>query len=599
MNRESRFQRAKLRAALSLSGVGLALASAVAAEAQGVAPPTRGELTGPQREIDQRRNATVTVDGQMERRPCALDNPEYAALTFTLADVTYTGIERAGDVSLLPAHQSYLGHTLPLSALCDIRDRAAAILQDAGYLAAVEIPPQSLANGRAEMRVVLGRLVAVRARGDTRGNEGLLTGYLQKLVGRETFNVDEAERYLLLANDIPGMNIRLSLRPAPGGAPGDLIGEVAVIRERFAVDVNVQNYGFDAIGPWGALARAEAYGLTGMGDRTSISYFNTLDFDEQHTLQLAHDMRLGSEGLVLGGNVTFAWTRPEALEGFDIRSETLFASLEASYPFLRTQAYSIWGAAGLDYIDQDVSVNGVDLTRDRVRTAFVRGTFERTDLASIRRELGYSPYEPQSRLTGTVELRKGLDILGGAEDCRDDFSACLTAPAVPPARIEQNPTPFFVRAELSGEYRPVPLIALAFDLEGQVSDTPLPGFEEFSAGNYSTGRGYDPGAILGDSGVGLGAELRYGSIVPKGRDKFAFQPYIFTDYAHAWNEDAGAAYSSDELWSAGGGVRFVRGVNIQGDVTLAVPLNTTHSQIERGDVRLLISITSRLFPWRS
>ena len=50
-------------------------------------------------------------------------------------------------------------------------------------------------------------------------------------------------------------------------------------------------------------------------------------------------------------------------------------------------------------------------------------------------------------------------------------------------------------------------------------------FEEFSAGNYTAGRGYDPGTLLGDSGVGLQAELRFGSAVPTAPDQFRIEPY--------------------------------------------------------------------------
>ena len=367
-----------LRSAGAAAAVGIlfALASPALAQIAGnTAPPTRGELTPPVDGLNERRTPTLTVDGQMERRPCALDNPEYADLTLTLNEVRYVGAERAGDVALAAAHEGYLGRELPIRALCDIRDRAAALLTDAGYLAAVEIPAQNLGNGVAEMRVVLGRLVAVRARGETRGSEKLLGRYFAQLTGQDVFNVHDAERYLLLANDIPGTDVRLSLRPAGNGEPGDLIGEIAVLRERAVLDVNVQNYGSRALGRYGGLVRAEVYGLTGAGDRTSIAAFSTLDFSEQQTLQLAHDFRLGSEGLTLGGQLTLGWTDPDALPGFAISSETVFGTLEASYPFLRTQRASVWGAFGVDIVNQDVEVNGFDLTRDRVRTAFARADF--------------------------------------------------------------------------------------------------------------------------------------------------------------------------------------------------------------------------------
>ena len=586
-------------AALAAAVSSTVLAAPMAA-AQQASPPTREELTAPQAQPEQRQNVTLTVDGQMERRACALDNADYADLTVTLSNVTYTGAERAVDVALDQAHTGYLGQEIPIRALCDIRDRAAAILADAGYLAAVEIPPQSLGDGTAEMRVVLGRLTALRARGETQGAESVLARYLQPLVNAEVFNVKDAERHLLLANDIPGMEVRLSLRPAEGGQPGDLVGEVAVMRETFVLDANVQNWGSKALGRYAALARAEVYGLTGMGDRTSLALFSTLDFDEQQTLQFAHEMRIGGDGFTLGGSLTLGWTAPDALAGFDIESDTVLVNLEAGYPILRTQTASVWTAAGIDIVDQDVEISGIGVSRDRVRTTYLRSNFLLIDEDSIARRDGYSAYEPRTRLAGLVELRKGVGILGATPDCRNDFSICTAGGAIAPSRIEQNATPLFIRAEMGAELRPTPLLAISFDLEAQYSSDPLPAFEEFSGGQYSIGRGYDAGSILGDSGVGASLEIAYGTLVPRSLDDHTIQPFVFLDYAKAWNEDPSFALdNSDSLVSTGAGLRFARGANVQGEFTLAVPLRTTDRQTERSDFRILFSITARLHPWRT
>ena len=82
---------------------------------------------------------------------------------------------------------------------------------------------------------------------------------------------------------------------------------------------------------------------------------------------------------------------------------------------------------------------------------------------------------------------------------------------MPPTRLEGDPTATVLRGSAYGEFRPVPRLTLALGLRGQWSNDPLLSFEEFSAGNYTVGRGYDPGTLLGDSGIGLQAELRFGS----------------------------------------------------------------------------------------
>ncbi len=569
------------------------------AQANPVSPPTRDELAPPQARADERRGASLSIDGEMARMPCALDNPDFADIKVTLSHVNFVGAEAASDVDLSQAYTAYLGRELPVSVLCDIRAEATGLLNEAGYLAAAEIPEQRIAEGAVELRVILGRLTALRVRGDAGPSERVLARYLERLVGQEVFNTHDAERYLLLADDIPGLDVRLSLRPAAGGAAGDLIGEVAVLRRSAVLDLNVQNYGSKALGRFGGLLRGEIYDITGMGDRTTIALYSSHDFDEQQTVQLGHDFTVGSDGLRLGAQLTLGWTNPTlGVPNASVNSETFFLSTFASYPFLRTQETSIYGTLGLDIVDQDVDLNDVLLSKDRVRTVFARMDFVQTDIDSIARRNGYTPYEPRYRIAGSVEARHGVDILNATPDCRANLTACILSGDAP-SRIEQDPTPFLLRAKAHAEYRPTPLWTIAFDLEAQITDVPLPAFEEFAAGNYSIGRGYDPGSLTGDRGIGTSLELRYGSIVPDDPDSLAYQPYVFADFARTWNNDPSARpLNPNGLLSVGAGVRVTHGRGVQGDFAVAVPLERTDVQTSRNDVRLLFSLTSRLLPWR-
>lgn len=593
----------RVRRGVSFATLAFGLAAPVSVFAQvappDVTPPTREELVPPEARDPQRPLTTLTIDGSMERTPCALDNPEYADIAVTLTSVRFEGAEKAPDVSLVPTYEGYLGRELPLAVLCDIRAAANQRLQEAGYLATVEIPAQRLSGGDAELRIVFGRVTALRVRGDAGPSEQLVASYLERLTQDEVFNTRRAERYLLLADDLPGVDVRLSLRPAANGTPGDLIGEIAVVRRRGAIDLNVQNYGSPALGRFGALLRGEIYDLTGLGDRTGVSAFSTVDFEEQQTVQLSHDFALGGSGVRLGGQFTYSWTNPDLdLPGFEVESETLFTTLSASYPVIRARESTHVASAGLDYVDQDVFVNDIRLTRDRVRTAFLRLDSAFVDSGNVAGAGGYSQYEPMTRIFGSLELRRGLGILESSPDCRPSPLACVVGGIAPPSRIESDPTGTSVRFDAAAEYRPIPDIKFSLAADGQYSGDPLPAFEEFSAGNYSIGRGYDPGSILGDSGIALAFEVAYRSLAPQSAKLVAWQPYVFTDVAWAWNEDPSRRpLNPDRLWSVGGGFRFAFGSSVRADVALAVPLEETDLDPDRGDPRLLISLTTRLFPW--
>jgi len=564
-----------------------------------ITPPNRSDLIPPELRRAE-RSVTLTIDGDFERPPCALDRPEFADIRFTVNGAQFSGLDRVPGLSLEDAFASYKGREVPVSVLCDIRAEANAILRRQGYLATVEIPEQSLADNTPDFTVIFGRLTSVRVRGDAGPSEKVVAGYLEKLTAESVFNTSQAERYLLLADDLPGLDVRLSLRPAAGGAPGDLVGEIAVIRQRGMLDLNLQNLGSQAIGRYGGVLRGEVYDLTGLGDRTSAALFSTLDFVEQQTVQVAHDFRVGSEGLRLGGQFTFSTVNPSiGLAGFAVDSETWFASIFASYPLVRSRRSSLFVDVGFDYVDQDVAVNGVGLTRDRVRMAYARLSGDMTDQQSVLRAGGYSPYEPKFRLRYGFELRHGLDVLSASPDCRPNLVACLFGGAAPPSRIEADPTPMLARINAAVEYRPDPLLTFSLSSQGQISGDPLPAFEELAAGSFSIGRGYDPGAVLGDGGILSSFEIRYGSLAPPEINGWALQPYVFSDVAFVWNEDPSRAGTNpDQLWSAGGGIRLAWGQGVQGDFLIAVPLERPDLATSKGDVRLLFTLTARLFPWR-
>jgi hemolysin activation/secretion protein len=122
-------------------------------------------------------------------------------------------------------------------------------------------------------------------------------------------------------------------------------------------------------------------------------------------------------------------------------------------------------------------------------------------------------------------------------------------------------------------------------------------FEEFAAGDYTEGRGYDPGTLLGDMGMGTQAEVRFGSRVPAGPKKAAIEGYGFWDHAFVRsNGHFPPTLGSEHLNSIGAGAR-VNFDRFSLDAALAVPLTHVGIDNRKPPARFLISLTTRLFPW--
>lgn len=583
----------------SVSCIALFSSSLPAWGQSSVAAPTREEI---QRGVIDKalegQAQQLAVDGNVERSACPLAGPEFSDVRFTLRSVDFSGLISVDPASLNASYADYVGKEVPVSVVCDIRDRAATILRSDGYLAAVQVPPQTIDQGIVRFDVLMARMTAVQVRGNAGASEGLLQKYIQKLAAQPVFNINTADRYLLLARDIPGLDVRLSLRPVSaesGGRPGEVVGEFNVVRTPVYADINIQNLGSKAVGRFGGLARVRFNGLTGMGDETVISGYSTADFKEQQVLQASHEFRVGGEGLKFGGNFTYAWTKPELAAGFDIQSETLVAGAYATYPFVRKQSHNLFGTFGLDYIDQKTDILGVRTNEDRLSVAYARLDFNQIDPGSISGIGGYSAFEPKWGIGGSLELRQGLDILGASQGCGPAFVNCIGQTVIP-TRADGDPTAFVIRGQAKIDFRPTPLLAFTLKPRVQYSPDALFSYEEISGGNYTTGRGYDPGTIIGDSGYGLQTEVSYGSLQPDSIDSIAVQPYVFFDLMGVWNKNIPG--DPQKLYSAGGGVRATIGQQASLDLMAVVPLKRAGFQTRRGDARALLTLTVQLAPWR-
>ncbi|WP_324260568.1 ShlB/FhaC/HecB family hemolysin secretion/activation protein [Altererythrobacter sp. H2] len=578
--------------------LGSGLASAAQAQIAPPAPPTREEIRREQ--LDQRLRLDgdpVAVGDAVERAACPLADPRFADLRFTFSGAEFSGLGEIDPGMLAGAWQPYVGQELPVAAICEIRDRAATILRQSGYLAAVRVPVQEIDDGRVDFDVIVARLAQVQIRGEAGPSARVLQRYIDRLSGQPLFNIAEAERYLLLARDIPGLDVRLSLQPVgEGGTPGDVVGVFDVERTPVTADLNVQNYGSKSVGRIGAFGRVTLNGLTGLGDRTTLGLFTTADWDEQHLAQLGHEFRVGSEGLTLGGDFTYAWTTPDLPGPDPFSSETLVASLWARYPVLRSQTRNLSATAGFDLIDQDTDFGSLPLSRDRLRVAFARLQYDSIDAGSLRGAGGYSAVEPKLAFAALLELRQGISVLGASRDCGPTFANCVGPGVVPPARLDADPTAFVVRAEARLDVRPHPLLAISFQPRAQWSPDALYSYEQVSGGNYTIGRGYDPGATIGDSGIGGTVELAYGSLIPKTPRGVAFQPYVFFDLLATGTKNLPG--DPRTITAVGGGLRAMLGQRAFLDVTGAVPLERGPFQASRGDARLLVNLTIQLAPWR-
>ena len=122
-------------------------------------------------------------------------------------------------------------------------------------------------------------------------------------------------------------------------------------------------------------------------------------------------------------------------------------------------------------------------------------------------------------------------------------------------------------------------------------------FEAFAAGSYTIGRGYDPGVLSGDSGVGFATELRYDRLALLPSYGIGAQPYAFVDTEWVWNRNTAGGHRS-AAGDVGGRRRAHRLVGqVAARSRRGGAVEGCRRRPRRGDVRVLMSLTARLLPW--
>jgi hemolysin activation/secretion protein len=578
-------------------------AALAAGSAIGLIPlaPAHAQVTGTSRDdlTVGRDNAPppttrLSVEDNIERGPCPLAEPAFADAHVTFSSVEFTGLPGISAADLAPAWSEFANRDLPITALCEVRDRAATMLRARGFLAAVQIPPQRIEKGGVvHMDVLAAKLTELQVRGEAGPAESLIAQHLEPLTKEPYFNTNDATRNLLLLRDLPGYDARLSLHSA-GRAPGEVVGDITVDYTPVELTIGAQNLGAKATGREGLFAELALNGLLGIGDRTTASIYNTVDWDEQRIIRFGEEVALGANGLRLGGGVLFGRSEP-GIAGGGFKTDTFSAEGHVRAVLQRRQTSSLALTGGLEVVDQELKFGGVQLSNDELSVAFLRLDHAMIDSASASGAGGYSPRDPRWRSAFSLEVRKGLGIFGASKDC-SVLADCLP-PNVPISNVLADPLAFVARLEGVIEYRPAPRVTLALSPLVQVASDALLPYEQASFGNYTIGRGLDPGVMVGDDAVGASFEVRAGSRYPGARGGFAFEPFVFLDWAKGWIDDNRLNPDPREVLTAGGGVRARWGDHFDFGLTFAAPLKRSGYQLERSNPRLLFTIAARLLPW--
>lgn len=526
-------------------------------------PGTTGDIRNQVRNVGQRPEEDVplgTVSPELE--PGADDSVAGStSVSFQLNDIQFPEyppieyIDEDGEFGAVrEIIEPFIGKDITIGGLREIGNRIEELYRDDGYLATrVIIPPQTIENGIAQLQVHEGRIIHYEVNGDIGPVKKQIAALLDNLITDKAARRIDVERYLLLARDLPGISLTGTLRSAGDNLPGGVILVVDTARKATDGFVELQNRNAQSTGPFTLAGGVATNSNSEYAERVGGIFLAAIDVPEQFSGFGTAEMSLGNDGLVVRMEAIHGLVEPgNQLEDLDLNVTSSSLLIEAEYPLVRSRRFSLWTRGGLELTDTRTSLgdkpNDDELYDDQLRVLFAGA-----------RGLWLAPLDGQ--LAFDIEFRKSAPFLGAS-----------AGPSLLRSRSDSPVDDYaLARGEVSYSQPVFPFFELYGRVGFQISDVPLPVYEEAVLGEFTYGRGFEPGAIVGDRGIGFAGEIRF---TPPGRD-FTWldrlEVYGFVDYGRVYDIGMPTGREYEDLSSIGFGTRFQALESLYGDFYLAIP----------------------------
>jgi hemolysin activation/secretion protein len=495
---------------------------------------------------------------------------------FVLRGINVSGAHAIPRNRIAALYQPYLGKTVSQADLAAIAGAISDLYRADGFhLSRAIVPPQDIADGRVQIRVIEGAIVQADLKGDGAEQFGIRP-MLGPVLAEQPSRLETLERQLFLINGRPGVRITDTALEEIGGPTGRFRLTVYLKTWHVFTSFGLDNLGSSSVGPWQTYATGAFNSYLTPGDTLAVN-LSTIANDPRELgfARLSYDAPVGVDGVRLGASALYSAVRPgdarrldsdiTTTEAFEVRASTVPIMSQSSALTL-TLAGTFGNVAEHDLYGPWYN--------DHIRTASLT-----------------ADYRLQDRFGGTnlatLTYRQGLDIFGASHFDDDLLSRAGASSDFSILNL------WFIRYQTLNDAWSLKLSAAS-----QTASRPLFTSQQFYLGGAAFGRGDGAAGISGDNGLAGSLELRFDQKL-NFRYWSGYQLYAFGDAGAVWN-DGYQLSDGLALTSAGVGVRFFLPEDLQADFGVAVPLSYRAPDNERRSPRFLFTLSSafRLCPER-
>ncbi len=493
-------------------------------------------------------------------------------IEFVLTSVTLDGAVAVPASSLTPLYQSKIGQSVKLAEIFDVARQITRYFADEGYpLSLAYVPVQEIDNGAVRIRIIEGFIGEIAIEGAPKGAEGRLRKLGEKILAERPLTQKTLERYLLLANEIPGIAVTGVL--AKGATPETGVKMTLVAKQkRFAAAANFNNRASRAVGREQVVGRASLSNLLTGVDQISLSAVQSIKADELSVYAGQYSTVVSAEGLSLNLTATRSEAAPGVpflrVLGFQTQGWTAGAGL--SYPLIMSRDVKLKVAGAVNWKEFRSAFGVTPNTLDRLWTTDFEAALSINDRWSGKNAIG-------------LFASKGWDVFDATQ-----------AGSPLASRAGAGGEFLTLGAEISRTQSLTEWADMTVAVKAQTANKPLLSSEQCGFGGAGFGRGYDPFEIAGDRCVVALVEMRANpAFLEFGR--FKAQPFVSFD-AGAVQQKGALAVGEDRnasLYSLGAGARLSLTKYVSASAEVGVPLKGVVAQEGDDDPRFFFSIEAR------
>ena len=446
-----------------------------------------------------------------------------------------------------------------------------ALYVQAGYaISFALVPAQRIdATGHVTIAVVEGYIAEIAVNGASPRIESMVQDYGAKIEASRPLKTADIERFLLLANDLPGTTVKSVFNHVPDGPRGATRLDMNVSFAPVEFSVDVDNRGSRALGPWRTIIGLTIDSPLGLGDALTLRGLQTLNRNELTYGAANWSVPVDRDGTSLNLSVSNSVSDPgtPALTAVEFNGTGWIASAGLDHMLIRNQTDSL-----------QLSVTGTGKWLD---TSILSAPNSRDRIYALDAAMTYTGRAGDGVTSGVLRLTRGFDIFDATTSSsplrsRSSGSGDYATAQVSFGRLQNLGGPF----------------QLNITADSQIASRGLLASEQCGYGGGAFGRAFDDYEIAGDHCVMGSAELRYAPAWAQ-TDEFSLQFYGFGDAGMVWQ--AGRVLPGEQRnqtgRSVGTGIRLALPEGLTTSLELDQPLGRTVVQENNRDSRLFFSLT--------